>query len=147
MDGKKVGNKKIKVPIPAGVDSGNQLKVPGYGETISGGKAGNLLVRVSVDSHPYLKREGMHIVTEKHIKLTDALLGYNFDLVNYDGKTLRVEVPASVQHGQVLRIKNKGVISRRVGAGDLLVVINIDMPKKLSKDARRIVEQLRSEGV
>ena len=89
----------------------------------------------------------MHIVTEKHIKLTDALLGYNFDLVNYDGKTLRVEVPASVQHGQVLRIKNKGVISRRVGAGDLLVVINIDMPKKLSKDARRIVEQLRSEGV
>lgn len=145
-DGKKTGTKKVKLTIPPGVDNGMQLKVPEYGETLSNGKTGDLLVYVRVQKHPHLQRDGMNLVMELSVKLSTALLGGEEIIESYDGTKIKIPIPAGLQIGQVLRIRGRGIPTRR-GSGDLLIVTKIIIPTKLSRDAKKAVGVLAEEGI
>jgi len=146
-DGTRTGERSVKITIPAGVDNGASLRVTGYGESVTDGKSGDLYVHVSVAKHPVLRKEGMHLVAEVSIPVSTALLGDDtYQIEYYDGKKLKVEIPAGVQPGQILRVRGKGIHGTR-GTGDLLIVISVAFPKKLSREAKKAVEILQKEGI
>lgn len=140
-----VNKEKLVVTIPAGVENGQGLRVQGKGEDGQGGK-GDLIVRIWVPDHEVFRKEGMNLVMELKLKLTTALLGSTFDIDTLDGK-IEIKIPAGTIHNEILRIKQKGVPDSRGKRGDLLIVTKVEMPKKLSKSAQKIVEELRKEGL
>ena len=137
---------EIKVKIPAGIDNGEMIRLSGAGEAISGGQDGDLYIKVHVKKHPLFRREGNNLVTDLNIKLTDALLGMNYVLKTLDGD-LTVKIPEGVSFGEILRVKGKGVPVVGHGRGDILIKINILMPKKLSKNSKKAIEELKNEGL
>ncbi len=140
-------DKKITVSIPPGIDNGTTLRVQGYGEELQDAQPGDLLVRIWVIPDNNFKKEGSHLVTDLHIKLTSAILGDEIPLETLDG-LIDIKIPEGVHHAELLRIKGKGVPSERSKVrGDLYVRILIDMPKKLSKDQRKKIEELKKEGI
>lgn len=140
-------HEKVDVTIPSGVDTGQTLRVQGKGEAIHGGSVGDLFLHIRVQKHKKFTREGDSLFTDITIKLTDALLGTTYTLETLDGK-VEITIPQGVTHGQLLRVREKGVphASGRK-RGDLILRVDIDMPKKLSKDVRKLVEKMREEGV
>jgi len=139
------GKEKFSVKIPPGIDSGQALRVAGRGDQGEGGP-GDLLVRIWVTEHPIFRKEGYNLIMELPLKLTTALLGATVDIETLDGK-IEVKIPAGTTHNEILRVKNKGVPTERGKRGDLLLVTKVDMPKKLSKNAQKLVEELRKEGI
>lgn len=140
------GEEETVVAIPGGIESGEMLRVSGRGEAVSGGQAGDLYVRIHVKPHPSMKKSGDNITTDLSIKLTTALLGGTSPLKTLDGD-ITVTIPSGVTHGEVLRIKGKGVPNSRGKRGDLLIKVLIELPKRLSKSATKLVEELKQEGL
>ncbi len=136
---------EVRITIPSGMENGEMIRMPGRGEAAAGGTAGDLYIKLHVKADKQFTRDGTHLVTSLSIKLTDALLGGEYHIASLDGDT-SLSVPAGVEHGAVLRIRGKGVPARG-GRGDLLVRIDIQFPKKLSRDAKKLIEQLREEGL
>lgn len=160
-------NKKdtITVIVPAGIDSGEMLRVTGKGEAVTGGTSGDLYIRIHVrhtasektkDSN--MRKEGLNLAMDHTIKLTDSLLGGDTTLETLDGP-ITIEIPQGITHGEILRVKNKGV-PHGAGAGnpatsrdsstrrgDLMVHIKINIPSKLSKNAKKLIEELKGEGM
>ncbi len=133
--------------IPSGIENGEVLRLTGAGEAVAGGIAGNLYIRIHVEPHKVFKKEGNDLVADLHIKLTEALLGVEKNFETLDGN-LRIKIPEGVAYNQVLRIKGKGVvINKHKTRGDLLVTIKIDMPKRLSRNAQKLIVELGKEGV
>lgn len=143
-DGREIGKKNISVAIPAGIENGEQLRVEGYGEVISNGKTGNLIVVVRVQPHKIFRKEGPHIVMDLDVSLTDALLGKKIDIETLDGKE-SVEIPHGLESGTLLHIKGAGVHLGTFRKGDLIIKTKVIMPKKLSKKAKELIEDLRNE--
>lgn len=148
------GRERFMVKIPAGIESGQTLRVPEKGEEGDGGR-GDLLVRVWVEENAHFRKEGLNLIMELHVKLTTALAGGTVEVETLDGK-IDLKIPAGTSHGEILRVKGKGVPYESRGAftgnahakrGDLLIVTHVDMPKKLSKAAAKLVEELKAEGV
>ncbi|HTR19017.1 MAG TPA: molecular chaperone DnaJ [Candidatus Paceibacterota bacterium] len=137
---------EIRVIVPAGVEDGEMIRMPGRGEATSVGNAGDLYVKLHVRPDPKFAREGSNLVTTLSIKLTDALLGGSYAVQSLDGEE-RLTVPPGIVHGEMLRVRGKGVPTGRSSRGDLLVNVQIEFPKKLSKSAREAVEKLRKEGL
>ena len=147
--GSGIENKKeeINVRIPAGVEDGEAVRLSGAGEAISGGAAGDLFIRIHVTKNSSFRKEGNNIASELRIKITDAILGADKEIETVDG-LITVPVPAGIHHGEILRIKNRGfLIGSGPKRGDLMLKIIIEVPSKLSKSARSIVEDLRKEGI
>ena len=136
---------EIRVIVPPGVQDGEKIRMPGQGEAMPGAPAGDLYVKLHVSSDARFSREGNNLMTTLSIKLTDALLGGSRPIHSLDGQEI-LDVPAGITHGEVLRVRGKGVPHGR-GRGDLLVRVDVQYPKKLSKQAREIVDRLRSEGL
>jgi DnaJ-class molecular chaperone len=143
-DGKQSGMKKVSVTIPAGVEHGQQLQMDGAGETVTNGRPGNLIITAIVESHPSIKKEGSHLVMDLHVPLVDALLGKKIEIETLDGKET-IEIPESMPVNHVIKLKGKGVSAGFLRNGDFIIRTHIDMPKKLSKDARKVIEELRKE--
>jgi len=137
---------EIHIQVPAGVSNGEMIRMPGRGEAASGGGTGDLYIKLHVKPDTAFTREGSTLITSLAIKLTDALLGGTYHVRTLDGEE-DISVPAGVTHGEMIRIKGKGVPTGRSGRGDLLVRIDIQFPKKVSKGARDLIEKLRSEGL
>lgn len=137
---------EISVKIPPGIENGQMIRLSGMGEAVAGGGAGDLYVRVHVRPHQQFRKEGQNLVTDLSVKLTQALLGGEINLKTIDGDLL-VRIPEGTTSGDVLRVRNRGVPDNRGKRGDLLVRLSVDMPKKLSKSARRAIEELRGEGL
>ena len=131
--------------IPPGIENGQGLRIPGKGEAGPAGK-GDLIVRIWVEDHPVFRKEGYNLIMELQLKLTTALLGANLDIDTLDGR-IEVKIPQGTTHNEILRIKQKGVPDERGRRGDLLIVTKVNMPKKLSKEAQKIIEQLKNEGI
>lgn len=136
----------IHIVVPAGVSDGEMIRMPGRGEATSSGAAGDLYVKLHVKPDTHFTREGNNLLTSLPIKLTDALLGGDYRVRTLDSHTT-VVVPAGVVHGDVIRVKEEGVPYGRGSRGDLLVRIDIQFPKKLSAEARKLIEKLRQEGL
>jgi molecular chaperone DnaJ len=139
------GQEEISFKVPAGIENGEVIRMTGRGEAIASGQPGDLYIKVMVESHPSIKRDGTTLFTVLPIKLTDALLGGEYKIETLDG-TIDLKVPAGITHGELLRVKERGVPTER-GRGDFMVKIQILMPKKLSKKAEKLVEELRGEGI
>jgi molecular chaperone DnaJ len=137
---------EIHVVIPGGVEDGEMVRMPGRGEAVGGGTSGDLYVKLHVKADTKFAREGNNLVTELPIKLTDALLGGEYRIATLDGEEM-VSVPQGVSHGEVIRVRGRGVPYGRGSRGDLLVRVDIKLPKKLSRSAHELVEKLRTEGL
>ncbi len=147
-----INNENLSVKIPAGIENGQGLRVPGKGEAGEGGK-GDLIVRVWVTEHTHFRKEALNLVMELDVKLTMALTGGTVTIETLDG-TIELKIPAGTSHGEILRVKGKGVPYSNGGVfgtqpkrGDLLIVTNVEMPKKLSKNAQKLIEELKREGL
>ena len=134
---------EMVIKIPAGLSNGDTLRMDGAGEAIPHGESGDLFIHVAIDSHPILKRVGNDLIMTKEINLADALLGTEIEIETLDGKE-KLHIPEGTNTGDQLKIKSKGVAHGR-GRGDLIVGIKVNMPKRLSKKAREIVENLKNE--
>jgi molecular chaperone DnaJ len=137
---------EISVVVPAGIESGEIIRLAGAGEAVAFGSSGDLYVKIRVRPHPTIRREGNNLVTDLSIKLTSALLGGEYTVATLDGE-ITIKVPAGVSFGEVLRVKGRGVLMSGGRRGDFLIKINIELPKKLSKEAIKKIEELRQEGI
>jgi molecular chaperone DnaJ len=145
-DGVRKREEEIHVVVPAGVEDGEMIRMPGRGEAAPGGAAGDLYVKLHVRTDHAFSREGNNLVTTASIKLTDAILGTDIEVPTVDGKTT-VSIPAGTNHGDVVRVRGEGVPHGRGSRGDLLVRVQVATPKKLSRTAREAIEKLRAEGL
>jgi molecular chaperone DnaJ len=136
---------EIEIKIPAGIENGEVIRMTGRGEAMPNGQPGDLYIKLHVESHRTIKRDGTTLFTNLPVKLTDALLGGNYAVETLDG-VIDLKVPAGIVHGESLRIKERGVPTER-GRGDFMVKVHIEIPKKLSRKAEKLVEQLREEGI
>ena len=141
--GKIKRNKDIEVTVPAGVDTGNQLRISGKGEAgINGGPNGDIYLEFYVRRHPIFERNGNDIYLDMPITIVDAILGAKIDVPTLYG-TVKVSVPAGSDSGDKLRIKGKGISDVNNGRkGDMYIILNVITPKKLSRDQKKLFESL-----
>jgi molecular chaperone DnaJ len=135
--------RKIKVPIPAGVDEGYRLRLDGEGcAGVYGGPPGDLYVTLSVQPHNLFHRDGSDILYELSINFAQAALGDEVRVPSLDGK-VDLKIPPGTQNGKTFRCKGKGIpyIDGK-GRGDLLVKVVITTPQHLDKNQRRLFEEL-----
>jgi DnaJ-class molecular chaperone len=145
---KKRDSKKheITITIPAGIESRQILKVAGKGEPIEGGNPGDLLVIIHVEKHPTLTKNGYHLETELKLKPTELILGAKKKIQGID-REIEIKIPERTMPGEIFRIKGEGVQYNKSTRGDLYAIVSIDIPKKLDKKARKLLEELRDLGV
>jgi molecular chaperone DnaJ len=136
--------RKLKVTIPAGVDSGTHLKLAHEGQSgFNGGPAGDLYVVVKVKEHPIFERQGDDLLCIVPINVAQAVLGTQINLLTFDGLE-QVKVPEGVQTGSRIRLKNLGVPHLQgSGRGDLFLQVDVRVPGKLTREQRKLFEQLR----
>jgi len=137
---------EMQIQIPRGMDGGEMIRMPGQGEAVKGGVSGDLYVKVHVKPHPVFKKEGMNLVMNMPMKLTDALLGTTATITPIDEKKLEVKIPPMTEAQQTLRLKGKGVVLDSQ-SGDLLIRLTATLPKKISGKAKKAIEELKSEGL
>ena len=133
----------ITIQIPAGVAEGMQMSVSGKGNAARrGGISGDLLVLIEEEKNPDLIRDGNDLIYNLYISFPDAALGAPVEIPTVDGK-VKIKVEPGTQPGKVLRLRGKGIPDvNGYGKGDLLVSINIWVPKNLSKDEKTTIEKL-----
>lgn len=136
----------IAISVPAGIENGEVIRMTGQGEAISDGIPGDLYVKLHVRPDPKIKREGSNLYITLPVKLTDALLGKEYQVETLDGIE-NIKIPAGTKPGEILSIKDKGVPVSGTRRGEFRIKINIEMPTKLSRKAKKLVEELQEEGV
>ena len=132
----------ITVKVPAGVKNGQRVRIKGRGSQ-QGTAKGDLILVVTVQDHPFFKREGLNVVLELPISVWDAFLGTKVEVPTLDER-VTLTIPPGSSSGQKLRIKGKG-IQRGEERGDQLVVLKIALPRELSEQDRKTIEQLRGK--
>lgn len=139
---------EVSIKVPAGIANGEMMRMTAMGEAISGGTSGDLYVKINVNPHKIWKREGNDLVVTHGIKLTDALLGAKHTIDGLDGK-IEIDIPTGASTGEILRVRGRGVphIHDKHKRGDVLVKLDIHMPKKLSKKAMEFIQGLQEEGL
>ncbi|MBI2610029.1 molecular chaperone DnaJ [Candidatus Giovannonibacteria bacterium] len=142
-------SEEVKISVPAGIRDGEIIKLSGKGEAASRGIAGDLYVRIHVLEHAVFKREGQDLVMDMEIPMSEALLGSEHNIATLDG-SIKLKIPAGIDSGELLRVRSKGVPyasgddGRR---GDLIIKVIVKTPKRLSKKARQLIEELKKEGI
>ena len=142
-DGRVQKTKTLSVKIPAGVDTGDRIRLAGEGEAGEfGAPAGDLYVQVHVKEHPIFVRDGNNLFCEIPISFTTAALGGEVAVPTLDGKVM-LKIPGETQTGRMFRLRGKGVRSLRSGAeGDLLCKAVVETPVKLSDEQKELLKQL-----
>jgi len=148
-EGRTKGQETIEVHIPAGIDTNQVIKVEGRGEAgKKGGKPGNLFVRILVKKHPLFERRGDDLFTRAEISFSQAVLGDEIELKTLEGTNILLQVPQGMESGKVLRISGKGVPHfSGYGRGNMYVELRIKTPKKLTKEQKKLLEELRKQGL
>jgi DnaJ-class molecular chaperone len=141
-----VKQKEVSIHVPPGIDDGQMIRMSGMGETLEGGTSGDLYVKVHVRRHPTIRKEGYNLIMELPVKLSEALLGAERRIVTLDGE-MTLKIPSSTNTGSILRVKGKGVPQGGNKRGDLYVRISFTLPEKLSKESKKLIEELKKEGV
>ena len=137
---------EISVKIPPGIENGEVIRLGGMGEALRAGVAGDLYVKVHVSKHSQLRKEGTNLLMDLSIKLSSALLGDEYSIKTLDGD-VTVKIPEGIHSGEILRLRGKGIPFDKNRRGDLLIKVVIDLPEKLSREARRLVEELKKQGI
>jgi molecular chaperone DnaJ len=134
---------KRTVKIPAGVDNGTNVRLSDEGQPgVNGGPRGDLYIALYVRDHKYFKRREDDILLDLDINVAQATLGADVEVPTVDGPAV-LSIPTGVQPGKMLRMRGKGVPHLRgSGRGDQLVMLNVEIPSKLSAEQRQLFEQL-----
>ncbi|TLP78995.1 DnaJ C-terminal domain-containing protein [Nesterenkonia sphaerica] len=127
----------IDVRIPAGIREGQKVRVKGKGQQGPGG-AGDLLVEVSVQDHPFFERDGDHIRIRLPISFDEAVLGATAEVPTIHGEKVKIRIPAGSSTGKTLRLKGQG-IRRKNSSGDMRVVLEVVVPQELNEEAEAAV--------
>jgi molecular chaperone DnaJ len=147
-EGRIEGKRTIRVTIPAGIDEGHQIRLTNEGEIgPRGGPPGSLYVAVHVAPHPTLRRDGTELYYDARISIAQAALGTTITVPTVDGAE-EVEIKPGTQPDTAIRLRGKGVPHlRRAGSrGDLHVLVDVEVPRKLTKKQRELLEQFAHES-
>ena len=134
-------NKKVSVNIPAGVDTGNKIRLSGEGESSQyGGENGDLFIVVQVSKHELLEREGNHLYCEVPIRVDQAILGSEIEIPTLTKKVL-LKIPPETQTGKIFKLRDMGAGSLRgKTTGDLFVRVVVETPSKLSPKQKKSIQ-------
>ncbi len=145
----KGSSEKITVKIPKGMISGKKLRIAGKGEPSPyGGPPGDLYIQAKVIDDSVYDAEGYDIYIKREIKLSDAVLGSNISIPTLSNKELSLRIPPGTKHKTKMRLTGHGLPHMHgKGQGDLYVHIHINMPKKLTKKQKKLIEQLAETGL
>ncbi|MCP5162695.1 MAG: molecular chaperone DnaJ [Hahellaceae bacterium] len=137
-------DKTLSVKVPAGVDTGDRIRLAGEGEVgVNGGPSGDLYVQVSVKEHPIFVRDGKNLYCDVPITFVDAALGGEMEVPTLDGR-VKLKIPAETQTGKLFRLRGKGVVPVRGGApGDLLCRVIIETPINLTKRQKDLLKEFQ----
>ena len=138
----------FKVKIPQGIDDGEMFKIPNKGyDAPYGQESGNLFVVVSVSPHKTFKRAGDDLTMDLPVDFTQAVFGDKVEIETLY-KKVKLKIPEGVQSGKVIKIAGYGMPKKHgFGKGDLLVKVNVKTPEKLSKKQKKLLEELKKEGI
>jgi molecular chaperone DnaJ len=140
--GTEVRTRNLKVKIPTGVKDGATIKLAGKGSPgRSGGPPGDLLVRIHVTPHPFFTRKGDDLTLAVPISFTEAALGADVEVPTINGK-VTIKIPAGTASGKTFRVKGRGIKGNRRPVGDLLVRVEVVVPHKVSKEEKKLLEEL-----
>lgn len=147
-DGRVRALEKLSIPVPAGADTGNVIKISGKGEEAprSGSGPGDLIVQVRIKPHPIFEREGENLYSEVEVSFPQAVFGDMVEVKTIDGK-VDLKIPAGTQSGTELRLRSKGMPTGRGERGDHFVTVQVKTPSKLSRKAKKLLEELKDELV
>lgn len=143
-NGRKQETKKLKITIPAGVDSGTRLRVSREGDAGQrGGPPGDLYVYLFVNEDPEFQRDGINILSEIKISYLQAILGCRLEVNTVDGPE-ELLIPAGTQPGTVLTLESRGVpkLGNSVSRGDHLITVQVEIPTRVSTEERELLEKL-----
>lgn len=143
-DGILAKNVKHQIKIPAGIDDGQSLRLTGLGEAAPhGGMKGDLYVVIRIKPRKSFRREGFDVYVQKTISFPQAVVGATIEIDALEGQ-LKVAVPEGTEHGQLIRLKHQGVpvLNRPSTRGDLYVEIKIAVPRKITKETKKMLEEL-----
>lgn len=145
--GRVAGTREVEIEIHPGVADGQVLKVAGFGEAGErGAREGDLYVRIAVAPHPVFKRSGDDLFVTKRVSVVDLLLGRPLEVPTIDGGAAKIEVPAGARVGEPQRLRGLGMPRfGRGGRGDMVVHLDVELPKKISAKAKKLLEELGNE--
>jgi molecular chaperone DnaJ len=142
--GRAMSTRTIQARIPAGVGDGQRIKLKGKGAPGErGGPAGDLYVRVHVDPHPVFGRTGHNLTVTVPVTFAEAALGSEIKVPSLNGMPVNLRIPAGTPNGRTFRVRGKGVRRQDSTVGDLLVTVNVQVPKTLDGEARETLEAYR----
>ena len=144
--GIKIKKEELNILIPEGTEDGEQLVLRSYGEGVRGGESGDLYVIVRVQSDKKFLRKGLNLYTKIDLKLTDIILGNKITIKDVQNKDLEIEVPQNQNPKEQILVQGKGM--KKGGRhGDLIVDINLNISKHISKKSKDLLEELKKEGL
>lgn len=145
--GVKATRKTINVTIPKGVDEGTRIRISGEGEAgEKNAPSGDLYIFVHMEPHKVFEREGTHLILNMPIDFVCAALGGHVDVPTPDGKKARLKIPEGTQSGQQFRLRSKGMPKLHSNThGDLFVNVYVEVPSKLSKKQKKLLEEFAAE--
>ncbi len=138
-----MNGRTLRVKVPAGVEDGARIRLRGRGEAgPEGAEPGDLYVSVRVRPHAFFGRKGSHLTLSLPVTYPEAALGAQVKVPTMNG-AVTLKIPAGTTSGRTFRVRGKGVSSTSGGSGDLLVTVNVEVPSKVSKKEKQLLEQLR----
>lgn len=141
-----LNGKTINVKIPAGMQSGQTMRLKGLGNVgLNGGENGDVLITINVDDHPYFKCDGLNILIDLPISVKEAVSGAKITVPTINGK-VAVTVPPYSSSGEKLRLKGQGIKAKN-GLGDEIVNLQIVLPKTKSDDLTKMAEKIENYAV
>ncbi len=142
--GLKRKQQKVKVTIPAGVDTGSRVVLRGMGDAgPNGGPSGDLYVYINVREHKFFVRQDYDLYCQIPISITQAALGSEIQVPTIDGQSIKLTVPSGVQHGKMLRVRGRGVTRvNSTDRGDMYIKLMIQIPKRLNSKAKKLMQEL-----
>ncbi|MCB1682894.1 MAG: molecular chaperone DnaJ [Pseudomonadales bacterium] len=143
--GRQEKRKRLSVRIPAGVDTGDRIRLTGEGEAgLHGGPPGDLYVQVEMRAHPIFSRDGKHLYCEMPISFVDAALGGEIEVPTLNGR-VKLKIPPETQTGKSFRLRGKGVTPvRGGGVGDLVCKVNVETPINLSDHQKKLLKEFKA---
>ncbi|MFP7696789.1 DnaJ C-terminal domain-containing protein [Trueperella sp. LYQ143] len=135
---------KVTAKVPPGITDGQKVRITGKGQPgRNGGQAGDILVTVHVEPHPVYEVKGKDVYVNVPISFDEAALGATIEVPTITGKHVKVKIPAGSSTDKLLRVRHKGIETKRLSAGDMYVRLKVVVPKRLTEEARQAVEAFR----
>lgn len=147
-NGRRLKSSTLRFSIPAGAEEGTRLRMRGKGEPAPQGKGepGDLFIEIEIEPHPWYERSTSDLIMSMPLGYSELVLGTTVTLKHIDGKDLTIKVPSYSNSGDTIEIRKRGLPrSRGSGRGDVIVLLKLHMPKKVSKKVKKSLQELKDD--